>query len=233
MRVKSFDNHKIIKLLLPTVTGFISRQKPDKITSQPSEKERFLIEIFIGISKITDCLDQIYFSIEMLSGFRKKKGNEMNRHDYIIFMIENFFLRITSIFDRTLHLTNFLFDIGIPERECKESTIIKNNKIKGTEVEKSLKDLKRFTDRFKPIRNKVAHSNAFEDKELYPIRDYYYLIDKGDPDNLRRFSHVYKTKTDKYIKDKKIELEKSADEVLILISNYFESITPYIEKKIN
>lgn len=230
MRVRNFENHQIIKLLMPTVRDFISRQAPDKITSPATTEEAFFIDTLTGINKITECLDQIYFSIELLSGFRKKKNSVMNRHDYVIFMIENFYLRITSIFDRALRLSNFIFEIGIPERECRESTIIKNNKIKGTEVETSLKALKKFSDNFKQIRNSVAHSNTFEDKELNPIGQYYYLLDNGDPDDLKRYSNIYKTKTDNYIRDKKNELIKSADEIYDLITKYLDSLAPYVAK---
>lgn len=230
MRVKKFENHKILKLLMPTITSYISRHEPDKIISPASTKENYFIEILLGVNNITECLDQIYFSIDLLLRFRKNKDGIMNRHDYIIFMMENYYLRITSIFDRTLRLTNCLFEIGIPETECRESTIIKNNRIKGTEVEVSLKELKKFTDNYKQIRNTIAHSNTFEDRELYPIRDFYYLLDNGDPDNLKRYSHIYKTWTDNYIKNKKKELEKSADEIFELIKKYFDSLIPYIQK---
>ena len=231
MRVKNFEKHQSIKLLMPTVREFISRQEVDKITSTASKKESFCIDTLIGINKITECLDQIYFSIELLSGFRKKKDSIMNRHDYVIFMIENFYLRITSIFDRALRLTNFIFDIGIPERECRVTTIINNTKIKGTDVATSLKALKKFSDNFKQIRNNIAHSKSFEDKDLNIIGQFYYIIDNGDPDNLKRYSHIYKTRTDNYIKDKKIELNNSANEVYELITRYLDSLTPYINKK--
>ncbi len=218
---------------MPTVTDFISRQTPKEIISPASDKEKAAIEILMGINKITECLDQIYFSIEMLSGFRKKKNSKMNRHDYIVFMIEYFYLRITSIFDRSLRFSNLVFDIGLPERECRESTIIKNSKIKGTKVEESLKKLNKFTLNFKQIRNQVAHSDAFEDQELYPIRDYYYLIEDDNPGSLNNYKHIFKTRTDRYVHDKKNELTESAEQISDLIHDFFDSIVPYVETRIN
>jgi hypothetical protein len=125
MKTTGFDKHEIVKLIMPNVTDYMLRQAPDKILTKASLKETIAIEILLEVGKISECIDQIYFSINMLSGFRKKKKSIMNRHDYIVFMIENFYLRITSIFDRALHFTNLIFDIGLPEKECRESTIIK------------------------------------------------------------------------------------------------------------
>lgn len=233
MRTTEFDKHRIITILMPTVTNFISRQKPDKIISPPSKEESKVIDIFLGVNKITECLDQINFSIEMLSGYRKKENNKMNRHDYIVFMIENFYLRITSIFDRVMRFSNLVFEIGLPERECRESTIIKNNKIRGTDVEVALKEINKFVSNFRPIRNEVAHADTFQDNELSPIRDFYFLIEQDDSDNLEKYKNIYKVRADKYIIDKKKELTESAEQIKKLTSNFFDSIAPFVELNMN
>lgn len=229
MRMIDFEKHKIMSLLMPTVTGFISRQTPQKIISPPSEKEHKIIDIFLGANKITESLKQIDFAIEMLSGYRKSVNKKMNRHDYIVFMIENFYLRITSIFDRALRFSNLVFEIGIPERECRESTIIKNDKIKGTSVEIALKEINKFTSNYNQIRNQIAHNETFKDKELFPIRDFLFLTETVNSPELEKFKYIYKTMTDNYIADKKKELKKSSEEIKKLTSDFFDSIVPFIE----
>ena len=87
-----------------------------------------ICDILLYASNITECLDQINYTIDLLSGYKSKKDSTMNRYDYIVFILENFYLRITSIFDRILRFTNVVFEIGLPEKECKASTIIKNDK---------------------------------------------------------------------------------------------------------
>jgi len=228
MRTGDFDNHDIIKLLMPVITDYMKRQTPEKIISQPTIKEKKAIEILFGINRITECIDQIYFSIEMLSGFRKKKNSIINRHDHVVFMIENFYLRTTSVFDRMLRFSNVIFDIGLPEKECRESTIIRNQKIKGTPVELALKKVDKLINDYKPIRNQVAHANTFQDDELPTIQEFYYLIDKGTPE-LKKYKHFYKLRANRYVNNKKEELIKSANQIKKATLEFFDSMVPYVK----
>lgn len=233
MRVSGLDKHELIEFLMPTVSGFIARQTPEKIINPPSLKENRSIEILLSANKISESLDQIYFTIEMLSGYRKGKTSKMNRHDYIVFMLENFYLRITSIFDRILRFTNLVYEIGLPEKECRESTIIKNLKIKGSAVEKTLNKIHKYVNKYKPIRNQVAHQNTFHDDELNSVEGYYLLIDIDNSDDIKKYVHYYKTTADKYIIKRKYELKLVADNMKNLISEFFYVMIPIVKEDLN
>lgn len=223
MKITKFDKHKLIEFLVATLHDYISRNNLTEIESPLTEKESHANDILLSANNIFECIDQIYFSIELLSGFRKKKNGKMNRHDYIVFMIENFYLRISSILDRSLRFTNILFEIGLPERECRESTIIKNRKVKNTKVEFSLKNINKFISKFKMTRNQIAHSVGFFDKKLEPVATYYFLLETDEFDNLKKYNHIYKTKTDNYIKKKKAELINITVRVEKLVSDLLDN----------
>lgn len=225
------ENHQLYRYLIPISVKFISRQTPTEIISKPTIEELYIIDILHSTSKINECIDQIYFSIEMISGFRKRKNLTMNRHDHIVYMVENFYLRITSIFDRALRFCNSVFELGIPEKECRESTIIKNKKIIGTPIELSLRKLKKQIDKFRPIRNKVAHSETFRDEKLDTIESFYYLMELEDTEDIKKFGNVYKTDTDRYVKMKKQELREFAEEIDKIIVELYDSITPTVESR--
>ena len=233
MRVSGLDKHELIEILMPTVTAFIARQTPKKIASPASLKENRAIEILLSASKISENLDQIYFTIDLLSGYRKRKSSIMNRHDYMVFMLENFYLRITSILDRALRLTNLVYEIGLPERECRESTVIKNLKIKGTDVEKTLKKINKYVNEYKPIRNQVAHQSTFHDDELNSIEGFYILVDQDYTDDIYRFGHHYKTKADRYVAKRKTELKEVAENMKILVSEFFSALITVVKKDLN
>ena len=92
--------------------------------------------------------------------------------------------------------------------------------------------MRKFNNGFKQLRNQVAHSDAFEDKELFPIRDYYYLIGETESKELKKFDHFYKRQADNYVQNKKKELKMLADEVTELITLYFDALLPFVDKKI-
>ena len=122
MKITTLKNHKVVNYITPISSQYIRRHDPDNklIKVKPTNEELLAIDFLFSIGNIMECMDQLYFTVELLSGFRKRKNSLFNRTDYIIYMIENFYLRITSIHDRCLILTNKVFDIGLPDKECKD-----------------------------------------------------------------------------------------------------------------
>lgn len=109
MEINDLKNCKLIQSLISILHDYISRLQTRKTVSSTTPKEKYAYDILLSTTNIIDCLEQLHFTIEMLSGYRKRKNTKMNRHDYIVFMIENFYLRIISIHDRTLRFTNLIF----------------------------------------------------------------------------------------------------------------------------
>ncbi len=225
-----FEDLDFFKFLLPIMRNYLSQQEIGKIFTKQTSFEKYNIDVLLSASNITECLDQINYSIEMLSGYKIKKRSSMNRHDYIVFILENFYLRITSIFDRVLRFTNVVFEIGLPEKECKESTIIQNDKIKGTTLSTSMKNIDKFVQKYRCIRNKIAHSNSYYEKELDDIQGFYIVLDFDNDKELEKYKFFYKRITDEFVQNKKIEFKKVSDEIELLIRVFFKEITPHIKK---
>ncbi|HOI33014.1 MAG TPA: Cthe_2314 family HEPN domain-containing protein [Bacteroidales bacterium] len=225
-----FEDLDFFKLLLPIMQNYISHQEFDKIITKQTIFEKYNIDVLLSASNITECLDQINHSIDMLSGYKSKKNSVMNRHDYIVFILENFYLRITSIFDRVLRFTNVVFEIGLPEKECKESTIIKNDKIKGTTLSSSMKKLDKYIEKYRYSRNRIAHSESYNEKRLADIQGFYIALESENNKDLERYKFFYKRIADEFVQEKKSELKNVADELEILLREFFDEITPYIKK---
>jgi|GEM_PF-2935698 len=227
--IKRFEKLDLFSTLLPVIQNYISQQEYDKIITKPTSFERYNIDVFLSANNIINCLDQIHYSIEMLSGFKRKCGSEMNRHDYIVFILDNFYLRITSIFDRILRFTNVVLEIGLPEKECKVSTIIENDKIKGTTLYSVLKKLNTFIDKYRYTRNKIAHSTSFREKKLFDIQAYYILLDLENHEDIDRYKTYFKLETDKYVMNKKKELMKITNDLEKLLIDFFNEIAPFVD----
>lgn len=227
--INRFKKLGLFKILLPILRGYFSRQEYDKMVTQPTKFERYNIDVLLSAYKIIDCLDQIYFSIEMLSGFKSKSNSVMNQHDYIVFMLENFYLRITSAFDRILRFTNVVFEIGLPEKECKESKIIKNDKIKETSLCNILTKLNTYINKYKNSRNKIAHSESYSDKDLIEIEGYFLLLESDNQKDIEDYKPYFKRVTDEYVGNKKKELMEYANEFEELLKKFFDDTVPYVD----
>ncbi len=167
----------------------------------------------------------------MLSGYRATNTPHlMNRYDYIVFGIENYYLRFTSVFDRCLRLANVIYQFGLPDRQCNSNTIIKNTHIKGTPVATTLKKLDKFIGPFRSHRNTVAHKTTYSEKELDSLGSYYLLTEKDD--SFDHYKHLYKKKTDDFVLDKKTEYKVHISEIETLVKAYFNSIQQVFSNRI-
>ncbi|MGO3876263.1 Cthe_2314 family HEPN domain-containing protein [Psychrobacter celer] len=231
MKSLEFDNLQILKSTNTVVIPYIKRcNLAEGIAVAPSLLEQYTLDCFKAVKNITNCIEQLHFSIELLSGYRASTSpSSMNRHDHIVFAIENYYLRITSVYDRCLRLINILYNLGLPERDCKNSTIVKNIHVKGSNIEKSLKALDKFTNNFRQFRNSVAHNETYsEDDKLNIIASYYFLEDQGATEIIK-FKHLYKTETDNYIRDKKTEFKGHLTELERLIIDFLDAVnTKYL-----
>lgn len=234
MKNPELDNLQIFKSTNAVVIPYIKKCNLENgIMIIASPLEQYTLDCFEAIRNVTNCIEQLHFSIELLSGYRASTSpNSMNRHDHIVFAIENYYLRITSVYDRCLRLVNTLYKLGLPERECKNNTIIKNTHVKGSNIEVSLKALDKFTNKFRQFRNSVAHNETYsEDDKLNTIASYYFLEDQGVTEIIK-FKHLYKTETDKYIKDKRTEFKAHLVELENLIIDFLNTVNiKYLDMK--
>lgn len=234
MKNTAFDNLQVFNSANTVIIPYIKRCDLKSGTAViASPLEQYTLECFKAVRNVTDCMEQLHFSIELLSGYRTSTSPEsMNRHDHIVFAIENYYLRITSVYDRCLRLINILYNLGLPERDCKNSTILKNLHVKGSDIEISLKAIDRFTSKFRQFRNSVAHNETYsEDDKLQIIASYYFLETNGITDIIK-FKHLFKAETDKYIKDKKAEFKAHLVELEILIIDFLNAVnTKYLGMK--
>lgn len=212
---------------------YISKCNPNKPEEGPiaTKRESYGIETLLSSSSIVNCIDQLYFSIKMLSGYRSNiTKKDMNRYDYIVFGVENYYLRLTSVFDRCLILANVIYQLGLPDRQCRNDTIIKNSHIMRTSVATRLKELDKFTQPFRFHRNTIAHTTSYTDKELNQLGSYYYIVEHDN--SLKIYDHQYKTLADKYIADKKIDFDENILKLVNLVDEYFFSLLNIFEKKL-
>tara|TARA_R110002124_G_scaffold111876_1_gene265819 strand:+ start:926 stop:1645 length:720 start_codon:yes stop_codon:yes gene_type:complete len=234
MKNSALDDLQVFNSANTVIIPYIKRCNLESgIAVTASPLEQYTLDCFKAVRSITDCMEQLHFSIELLSGYRTSTSpDSMNRHDHIVFAIENYYLRITSIYDRCLRLINILYNLGLPERDCKDSTIIKNTHVKGSNIETSLKALNKFTGKFRQFRNSIAHNETYsEDDKLQIIASYYFLEAKGVTDIIK-FKHLFKTETDKYIKDKKSEFNEHLVELEGLIVDFLNAVnTKYLGMK--
>ena len=233
MKITRLKDHTILKAASAVSREYFVRCKPDnpEQDSLATRRESYAIEILLSIGSVVNCIEQLHFSVDMLSGYRSSSTpNQMSRYDYIVFGIENYYLRLTSVFDRCLRLANVIYQLGLPERQCNNDSIIKNSHVKGTPVGKTLKELDKYTGPFRFHRNTVAHQATYSEKELDQLGLYYFLAEKDD--SFERYQYLYKKKTDEFVADKKVEFKENVANIENLVGVYFDAVITVFETRL-
>jgi len=233
MKITKLKDHALLKAASAVSREYLVKCEPNNLNNNrtATRKESFAIDTFLSVSYVVSCIDQLYYSSNMLSGYRSSNApDKMNRYDYILFGIENYYLRITSIFDRCLRLSNIIFQIGLPERQCNYDSIVNNSHLKGTSVSKSLTELDKFTREFRPHRNTIAHKRSYSERELEELGMYYGLVEEDNSFDSYRF--YYKNKTDDFVSDKKLEFNIQIIKLENLIEIYYDSVQTNFEKRL-
>jgi len=231
MKKINLINHKVFNAVTENFSVYlkkcdiVKRKKPKQTKS-----EIYTAMTFWYLMNIVRCIDQLYCSLDMLSNYKNKIKNQgMNRAEYIAYGIENIYLRITSVFDRSLRLANVIFEVGLPERDCKTSTIINNENIKSTETGKCLKMLEKSIEKFKNKRNEIAHKNSYDDEEFYEIEIFELLQNCGRLDTSQ---YIYgKQKMDEYVIQKKKSFMESINSIEQIVNQLFDAISNEYQKR--
>lgn len=233
MKISNLNNHKILRLTVDVANEYMAKREPKNLAFDPSlatRRESYAIETLFSTGRVITCFEQLHYSIGMLSGYRSGMPNRMNRHNYIVFGIENYYLRLCSAFDRCLRLSNVIYQLGLPERQCKPNTIIENSHLKGTSVARTLKEINKFTYPFRKWRNIIAHADSYSEDELHWLFPYYYFIEEND--SLEQYKHLFKMKADNFVKAKKAEFKTIVEKLEKLVDKYLNALLEVFKTKL-
>lgn len=225
MKTKILE-HEVFVEANHDVTKYLEKcDLKNKIMASQSKVDTYAIETFRYLMSISKCIEQLNWAIEMLAGYRT--SNEvpgLTRIDYISYGLENIYLRITTVFDRCLRLVNVVYQLGLPERECKRTTIIKNINVKNTNTGKSLKELDSYVERYQGVRNVIAHSMPYTGDEEFGTIE---ILTLGKPEkSSKQYDALLVRKTNEYIKTKKENFKKEIEKIEKIVINLFNAIGP-------
>lgn len=175
------------------------------------------------------------FALAYLSGYRAchtLDGELISRADYIAYQLENLYLRMGMITDRSLKLTNTVFRLGIPPRECRSHVVVDNEHVRHTPVRARLRALEKVVKPYRKVRNTIAHFKRYSDAELGEIEGYFILEKSNTPINsvVERFRHFYKTKADRYVEARRDELVPVVGALIQAVAKLFDALLPVFEE---
>jgi hypothetical protein len=184
----------------------------------------------VSASHVVDICDQLEIALAYMSGYRqrqRRQGEVITRYEHVGYELENLFLRMTSVVDRSLKLTNVVFQLGIPPRECRFQTVADNTHVSSTQIRSRLREIDKSVKPYRTVRNGIAHHEAYSDPRLKHLEPYSILERTGALEGLGpHAAHSFKVSMDAYVAVKREDLEPAVDALRICVGNFLTELLP-------
>ena len=162
----------------------LQKQADDQGASEDSddldEYQFYVMRVGYSLAQIVTWMEQLDHAVYYLSDFSYKKEAKdegVNRARHLIYNVENYLIRLQSVYDRALQLTNNVFHLGIEESNVGHSVIVSNLKVSRTEVASLLRAVKKEVERKAQERHAIVHRASHQEDSLRRL-ELFYMFDE-------------------------------------------------------
>jgi hypothetical protein len=236
-------NHKIGRLIAKDMNEIakiqISQKNKDIIllSSKLYYVSQLMYPCFEIENKFND-FDQVF---HLLSKYPQGKQyrDRHTKERYIIFLMEIQLISQVALFDRILHLINFVYELGLSDTYVKYEIISKNSR-----VDDNLKKvLKSFSDYFqknniRSLQNKIKHKERLRDNDLNHVSLIEHVINNKlfngfNEESIRELKEDMKFGYRFYIKDKRKKICAEIEKLQKMTVDILDLLYPLILSKYN
>jgi len=128
--------------------------------------EYYHVAVFRKATALIGALERLEHSLTYIQEFPRPRTYEkkgLHQFSWLEYHYSYFVVTYDSLFDITLILTNTVFQLGIPEKDCKAHIIKENEWVKHTSVKTALIGLEKITSAYSKLRNPLVHRGEIPD----------------------------------------------------------------------
>jgi hypothetical protein len=143
----------------------------DELTSV-DELQFYVMRVGFSLSHTLGWVEQLHQAVHFMTDFgygKKAQDLGIKRPAHLLYNIENYLIRLQSVYDRCLQLTNAVFHICISDELVGHSLIVSNLHVSRTPVPKLLKAVKKAIDDYAQDRHQLIHRHSHMDPDLRKI----------------------------------------------------------------
>lgn len=160
--------------------------------------------------------NQLNYAIELLTNFNYNTKNKVTRDQHLIYNVENYIIRLTSLNDRLLQLVNGVFHLTIDEKNVNERNILTNLKVSRTDFSILYKEFKKENLKYVGERNTIVHKHSYLNEKLRKIEVLYesnflFRLNKIDVETAK---FIRKDIITKYVKEIKSDFTNANNECI-------------------
>lgn len=140
-----------------------------------NEYQFYITRVGFGLAHTLTWLEQLDHAVHFLAHFSYKGTREagVNRFHHLIYNIENYLVRLQSVYDRLLQLTNNVFHICNSDELVNHGLIVSNLRVARTKVPQLLKAVRKTLEPKATARNEIVHKHSYSDPALRRLELFY------------------------------------------------------------
>lgn len=147
----------------------------------PNKMENYKLEVGFQISQLFSWCQQLVNNVHFLrakSPHSILKNHKITSYDLLIYHIENYYIRIQSLYDRLLNFTNALFFLGNTPENVTYKVIVENIFVKRTKLNEDLKKINKMIREYLGAkRNRIIHQEGYQDQKLRDLEFFCLFLD--------------------------------------------------------
>lgn len=199
----------------------------------PEDWEYFQISLGYYISQLFSWCQQLVNNIHFINAKTPNstlKKRSITSYDLLIYHIENYYIRVQSLYDRILNFTDAVFFLGNSIDNINHKVIVDNSFVKMYKADVDLRKInKTIRDYLGTRRNQIIHQENYKEQKITEL-EYYCLFQDGinipetDYEAKKFIPKIVKKLSQEIIEEKIPEFEKFNDTIFILLFKYFDRL---------
>lgn len=204
----------------------------DENSEEIDEYQFYVMRVGYCLAQIMTWVEQLDHAVYYLSDFSYKKQAQeegINRAKHLIYNVENYLIRLHSVYDRALQLTNSVFHLGISESHVGHAVVISNLKVARTDVSGLLKGLRKECEKRAQERHAIVHRESYRDDKLRRL-EMFYMFDRAswergkDDASFDKLAHMRTQLMKDVVAEKKDEFARLNKSIFSQLERLFDGL---------
>lgn len=195
------------------------------------ERQFYVTRVGFAAAHTLGWLEQLHHAVHFMADFKYgKKADEagVKKSHHLLYNVENYLIRIVSVYDRCLQLANSVFHLCMSDELVNHGAIVSNLHVARTDVPKRLRAVRKAIKDEEQERHRLIHRHSHMDPELRRIELFYMhsgsTWGSGRKMPFKNLVHVRGQLVKKYTSRRKLEFEATNAELVNAIGPLFDGL---------
>lgn len=201
-----------------------------------NELEFYMYRVGHSLAHLVTWMEQLQDVPSYLADFNYKgaaRANGITRARYLLYTVENYLVRLQSIYDRCLQLTNSVFHLCIEDSNVGHALVVSNLQVSRTDIPARLKRVKKSVSDRQSERNRIVHHASYQEKDLDRLQ-LFYLYNKDtwvdEKVKFENFSYMRSQLLRKVVSAKRKEFESTNESLAVSVNELLTGLHAHYDK---